>query len=103
VRATGRSIGEWQRRAPAPAPLRFATLLIMPPREVLYAACDRRFATMIAEGALDEATRLAARALPSDLPAMKGVGVPELLRHLRGEISYEDDIAISHRDTHSCA
>src|SRR5207248_9939746 len=55
VRPTGRSIGEWQRRAPGPAPLRFATILIMPPREALYDACDRRFVLMIGEGALNEA------------------------------------------------
>jgi tRNA dimethylallyltransferase len=99
VCATGRPIGEWQKRASGPAPLRFATILIMPPREALYDACDRRFATMIAEGALDEAAALAARALPSDLPAMKGVGVPELMRHLRGEISLDDAIALAQRAT----
>jgi tRNA dimethylallyltransferase len=99
VSATGRPLGEWQRRASGPAPLRFATVLIMPPREVLYAACDRRFAGMIAAGALDEAAALMARALPSDLPAMKGVGVPELLRHLRGEIPLDDAIAMAQRAT----
>ena len=71
----------------------------MPPREVLYAACDRRFASMIAAGALDEAAALAARGLPADLPAMKAVGVPELLRHLRGEIPLEDAIALAQRAT----
>jgi len=99
VRATGSPLGEWQRRAPGPQPLRFATVLIMPPREKLYAACDRRFALMIAEGAFDEAAALAARALPSDLPAMKAVGVPELLRHLRGEVPLEDTIALAQRAT----
>ena len=103
VRGTGQPLGEWQRRAAKSSPglvsLRFATLLIVPPREVLYAACDRRFALMIAEGALDEAAALAARALPSDLPAMKAVGVPELLRHLRGEIRLEDAIALAQRAT----
>ena len=54
---------------------------------------------MIGEGALNEAAALAARALPSDLPAMKGVGVPELLRHLRGEISLDDAIALAQRAT----
>jgi tRNA dimethylallyltransferase len=99
VRATGRTLGEWHRRAPGSAPLRIATILIMPPREVLYAACDRRFALMIGEGALDEAAALAARGLAADLPAMKGVGVPELLRHLRGEIPLEDAIAMAQRAT----
>jgi len=103
VRATGRPLGEWQRRpvesSHGPGPLRFATLLIMPPRDRLYAACDRRFAEMIAAGALDEAAALMARALPSDLPAMKGVGVPELLRHLRGAIQLDEAIAMAQRAT----
>jgi tRNA dimethylallyltransferase len=103
VRGTGQPLGEWQRRAAKSSPglvsLRFATLLIVPPREVLYAAGDRRFALMIAEGALDEAAALAARALPSDLPAMKAAGVPELLRHLRGEIALDDAVALAQRAT----
>ncbi len=62
----------------------------MPPREALYAACDARFERMITDGALGEAAALAARGLAPDLPAMKAVGVPELLRHLRGEIPLDD-------------
>ena len=99
VRATGQPLGEWQRGAPATAPLRFATILIMPPREALYAACDRRFEQMIAKGALDEAAALVARGLPADLPAMKAVGVPELMRHLRGEIPLPEAVAEAQRAT----
>jgi tRNA dimethylallyltransferase len=103
VRATGRPLGDWQRQsaksAPGPASLRFATVLIMPPREVLYAACDRRFDAMIAAGALDEAAALMARGLPADLPAMKAVGLPELLRHLRGEIPLDEAVAAAQRAT----
>jgi tRNA dimethylallyltransferase len=99
ARGTGRPLGEWQRRAAGPAPLRIATILLMPPREVLYAACDHRFDAMIAAGALDEAAALLARGLPADLPAMKAVGVPELMRHLRGEIPLDEAIAGAQRAT----
>ena len=93
VRATGVPIGAWQRR-PAPRPTyRFATLLLAPPRDALYAACDTRFAAMIEAGGLHEAAALLARGLPPDLPAMKAVGLPELFRHLRGDISLADAIA----------
>ena len=54
---------------------------------------------MIAAGALGEAAALAARGLAPDLPAMKAVGVPELLRHLRGEISLDEAIALATRAT----
>jgi tRNA dimethylallyltransferase len=99
VRATGRPLGEWQSRTAGAAPYRFATLLMMPPREALYAACDARFAAMVAAGALVEAAALAARQLDPDLPAMKAVGVPELLRHLRGEIPLNEAIALAQRST----
>jgi tRNA dimethylallyltransferase len=97
--ATSATIGEWQNRGSGHTPYRFATLLIMPPREALYAVCDARFAAMVAAGALDEAAALAARGLDPDLPAMKAVGVPELLRHIRGEVSLVDAVVAAQRST----
>ena len=99
VRATGISIGEWQRRPAAPAPYRFATALLVPPRAALYAACDARFTAMIAAGGLDEAAALLARKLPPELPAMKALGLPELFRHLRGEIALDTAIAAGQQAT----
>ncbi|HEU0156126.1 MAG TPA: tRNA dimethylallyltransferase, partial [Stellaceae bacterium] len=87
VRATGVPLGTWQAEALATPPCRFAVILMMPPRDRLYAACNARFAAMAAEGALEEAAALAARGLDPELPAMKAVGLPELMRHLRGELS----------------
>jgi tRNA dimethylallyltransferase len=99
VRATGRPIGTWRRRQTEPAPYRFATILLMPPREALYRACDTRFERMIADGALDEAAAVATRGLAPDLPAMKAVGLPELLRHLRGEIPLGEAIGFAQQQT----
>jgi len=99
VHATGKPLGEWQRRGGKSERFHFAIILIMPPREALYAACDRRFEAMIAAGALDEAKRLMDRGLSPDLPAMKGVGVPELMRHLRGETGLDEAIATAQRAT----
>ncbi|MBV8888442.1 MAG: tRNA (adenosine(37)-N6)-dimethylallyltransferase MiaA [Alphaproteobacteria bacterium] len=87
VRATGIPLDEWRRRQTATASSwNFATILLMPPREPLYRACDARFAAMIEAGGLAEAAALKARGLDPELPAMKAVGVPELVRHLRGEL-----------------
>jgi len=100
VQATGKPLAEWQRRGGHNrAPFRIAIILIMPPRGILYAACDCRFEAMIAAGALEEARALMARHLPPDLPAMKGVGVPELMRHLRGEIGLDEAVALAQRAT----
>lgn len=89
VEATGRSLYDWQRMPPPrdgydPARYRFMSLLLMPDRADLYAACDRRFSRMIDAGAVAEVAALRARGLDPDLPAMKAVGVPEILDYLAG-------------------
>jgi tRNA dimethylallyltransferase len=99
VRATGVPIGEWQAGRAAPAPCRFAAILVMPPRAALYAACDARFAAMIAQGGLAEAAALLARGLDPGLPAMKAVGVAELMRHLRGELALAEAVRLATRAT----
>ena len=99
VQATGRPLGTWQARMVTASPYRFASVLLAPPREALYAACDARFHAMIARGGLDEAGALGARGLDPELPAMKAVGVPELLRHLSGEIALDDAVAAAQRAT----
>jgi tRNA dimethylallyltransferase len=97
--ATGLPLAQWHRRAREAAPCRFATILLAPPREPLYAACDARFAAMLEAGGLAEAARLAARRLDPQLPAMKAVGVPELLRHLAGEIPLSEAVVAGQRAT----
>jgi tRNA dimethylallyltransferase len=99
VQTTGVPIDAWRRRAHPRPDHRFATILLAPPRDWLYAACDARFARMIEGGALGEAARLCARTLDPDLPAMKAVGLPELLSHLRGEMALGDAIAAAQRAT----
>jgi tRNA dimethylallyltransferase len=103
VRATGVPIGRWQAGTTAAAPYRFAALLLMPPRTALYAACDARFRTMLERGGLDEAAALAARGLDPGLPALKALGVPQLLRHLRGEIGLDEAILLATRATRQYA
>ena len=99
VRATGVPLRRWQAGADVRAPYRFVTILVLPPREALYAACDERFAAMVESGALDEVAALAARGLSPDLPAMKAVGVRELLAHLRGETSLAEAVGAGQRAT----
>jgi tRNA dimethylallyltransferase len=99
IRTTGMPIGEWQRGRTEPAPYRFASILLLPPRDALYAACDARFRHMVAAGGLDEAAALAARNLDPELPAMKALGIPELLRRVRGEVGLDAAIASAQRET----
>ena len=99
VRATGVPIAAWQRRPHQPLPCRFATIQLMPPRDLLYETCNRRFAVMITAGALAEAAALFARRLDPDLPAMKAIGLPELFAHLRGELPLAAAVAAGQRAT----
>jgi tRNA dimethylallyltransferase len=99
VRATGLSLEAWQQRPNHAPGYRFGTILLAPPREQLYTACDERFAEMIKAGALTEVAALAARGLDPGLPAMKAAGLPELLSYLRGERSLDEAIALAQRAT----
>ena len=99
VRATGVPLATWQRRPHSSSAYRFSIILLAPPRQRLYAACDTRFARMIQADVLGEAAALAARGLDPGLPAMKAVGLAELLRYLRGEMPIEVAIAAAQRAT----
>jgi tRNA dimethylallyltransferase len=100
VAATGRPLAEWQDEQPAgPRHAAVATLLLMPARAALYAACEARYASMVAQGGIAEVAALLARGLSPDLPAMKAVGVPELARHLAGEIPLDEAIRLGQQAT----
>jgi tRNA dimethylallyltransferase len=99
VRTTGVPLHRWHRNTRAEARYRFATILLMPRRELLYAACNARFAAMVEAGALDEAAALAARGLSPDLPAKKAVGVRELIAYSRGETSLAEAVAAGQQAT----
>ena len=89
-RATGRSIRDWQAETPAP---------LLPLSDVVAIRCDapkdwlnpriaRRFDQMLAEGALDEVRAMLPIWHPA-LPAAKAIGAPELVAHLRGEMTLD--------------
>ena len=65
-------------------------IVIEPERSLLYDRINQRFDRMLAAGALDEVAAFAERKLDPRLPAMKALGVPQLLAHLAGELSLEE-------------
>ena len=105
VRATGRTLPEWQRQPAAKPPLaaRFHTVVLMPPREALYSRLDARFDAMLAVGALDEVKGLTELSLDPKLPAMKALGVSELTEYLRGETSLDAAAAAAKQATRNYA
>lgn len=87
-RATGTGLAAWQRRTAAPLlpPGAAETFVLDAPRDWLAARIDRRFAAMLAEGALDEVRAVLPRWNPR-LPAARAIGAPELVAHLRGTMT----------------
>jgi tRNA dimethylallyltransferase len=102
--ATGRSLASFQgaKRAPL-VDVRSLAIFIAPERAVLNARIDRRFDAMLDSGALKEVAALRARKLDPDLPVMRALGVPHLLRHIEGEIDLEEAARLSKRDTRAYA
>lgn len=100
LEATGKPLSEWQRLPLEPlteGPVYPA--LLLPDRETLYARCDARFEAMLAAGAEAEVEALLARDLPSDLPVMKALGVPELAALIDGRLSRAEATALAQQET----
>ncbi|WP_334127721.1 tRNA (adenosine(37)-N6)-dimethylallyltransferase MiaA [Sneathiella sp.] len=94
VEETGVPLTDWQRRAPAGSILEGPRLhlALLPDRAWLYARIEARLDWMLEEGgALEEVRALTARGLDPALPAMKALGVPELMAVLAGAL--DADIA----------
>ncbi len=90
-RATGRSLASFhETREPAivDGDTCVAITLAMD-RETLRTRVDARFEAMMAAGALAEVEALAIRELAPDMPILRTLGVPPLLRHLQGELDKE--------------
>jgi tRNA dimethylallyltransferase len=92
--ATGRSLAAWQRDSvPPPVAGEMCSILVAPPRAALYAACDGRFTAMMDVGALEEARAVMARTdLDDGLPALKALGLRELVAYLSGALSRQSAI-----------
>ncbi|HEY0113818.1 MAG TPA: tRNA (adenosine(37)-N6)-dimethylallyltransferase MiaA [Allosphingosinicella sp.] len=92
VRSTGRPLAEWQqdRRGGIGDAVALVPLILLPPRDWLYARCDDRFEGMMSEEGVEEVRRLLHRELPPSLPVMRAIGVREIAAFLRGELTREE-------------
>jgi tRNA dimethylallyltransferase len=109
ARHTGKTLGEWHRRMTENRGQKtesgyiFEPHLLLPSREELYAACDRRFLSMIERGAVEEVKSFLKRGLGPALPAMKTIGVREIAAHLNGEVTLANAIAKAQQATRNYA
>lgn len=105
VRATGRTLADWQqaREGGIADDIALAPLILLPPRDWLRARCDARLVQMFEGGAISEVEALLARDLDPDLPAMRAIGVPQIAAFLRGEISRADALEAAQAATRQYA
>ncbi|SKB25099.1 tRNA dimethylallyltransferase [Sphingopyxis flava] len=95
VRATGRTLFDWQqtREGGIASDVALIPLVLLPPREWLRARCDARLEAMFEAGAAEEVAALIARDLDPDLPVMRAIGVPQVAAWLQGRIPHEEALA----------
>jgi tRNA dimethylallyltransferase len=105
IESTGRSIADWRRDKVGGIAHEVALhpLVLLPPRDWLYARCDARFDAMIAGGAVAEVEALLARNLPGDSPVMRAIGVPEIAAMLSGKITHEEAMTLGKTATRQYA
>ena len=101
VISTGRPLSIWQqeREGGIGANVELGPLILLPPRDWLYARCNERFARMMEHGAIEEVEALLARKLNPDVPVMRGIGVRETGSFLAGESSIDQAIAAGQQAT----
>jgi tRNA dimethylallyltransferase len=94
VRSTGRPIAAWQeaREGGIGDAVTLYPLVLLPPRDELYARCDLRFERMMEQGAVEEVRMLLARDISPDLPVMRAIWVRAIAGWLAGEWSREEAI-----------
>ena len=94
--ATGRPLSDWQAQPTGGrADLAYCRVLLFPPRPVSAEAVEVRFRKMIDEGAVEEVRRLATLGLDRSLPAMRAIGVPQLIDYIDGKIDLDAAVTAS--------
>ncbi|WP_455473760.1 tRNA (adenosine(37)-N6)-dimethylallyltransferase MiaA [Bartonella sp. B30(2025)] len=99
--ATGKRLSWWQKKKTTPliASERLKKILLIPPRQLLYARINERFDHMVEDGVLKEVIAIKNLMLSPLLPAMKAIGVSELMSHLDGYKNFEDAIETAKKQT----
>ena len=103
--STGRTLRQWQaeRDGGIGSSVELRPLVLLPPRDWVYARCDQRFEQMMDSGAVEEVGRLLARGLAPEMPVMRAIGVREVAAMLRGKSSREEAILAGQQATRNYA
>lgn len=101
LEATGQSLAVWQQTAGTPliGAETCEKVVVLPDREAVFARADERFDAMMDGGALEEVAALGALGLDPALPAMRALGVPQLLSFQRGKMARDAAVAEAKAET----
>ena len=93
--ATGKPLSEWHKDEQPPIlnKNQWQGFGLMPPRELIYDKIEKRFRGMVTNGGLQEVEALWKRGLADDLPAMKALGIPNLIEYFEGEVPLDEAIS----------
>lgn len=91
IRSTGRTIKDWQneRVGGIEDEIDLAPMVLLPPRDWLFARCDTRFVAMLKQGGVEEVEALLSRKLDPALPVMRAIGVREIAAMIADPASTE--------------
>lgn len=105
LRSTGKPLADWQQAKVGGIgdTVTLAPLILLPPRDWLYARCEARFETMLSDEGVAEVAALMARNLPPLAPAMRAIGVREIAAYLRGELTRDQALAAGRTATRQYA
>ncbi len=105
ARATGRPLSHWQQARSGGIADRVALrpLLLLPPRDWLYARCEDRFSAMLSDEGIAEVRALLARRLSPSLPVMRAIGVREIAAFAQGRLTRAEALAAGQRATRNYA
>ncbi|WP_237737651.1 tRNA (adenosine(37)-N6)-dimethylallyltransferase MiaA [Candidatus Endolissoclinum faulkneri] len=85
--STGKPLSYWQAQPAIKLrkDLVFCRVLLFPSRHVLFQSVKIRYQKMIEKGAVDEVKCLAELNINSSLPAMRAIGVPQLINYIEAK------------------
>ncbi|WP_208541461.1 tRNA (adenosine(37)-N6)-dimethylallyltransferase MiaA [Bartonella capreoli] len=92
--STGKRLSWWQKKKTKSLIAQDCSekILLIPPRQLLYERINERFNHMVERGVLEEVIAMKKLMLSPLLPAMKAIGIRELMAYLDGYKSFEDAI-----------
>ena len=105
VRSTGRSLRLWQQNKVGGlgGEVALRPLVLLPPRDWLYARCDLRFEEMMSDEGIAEVSSLLTANLPPLAPVMRAIGVPEIAAFLRGDMTRDQALGAGRAATRQYA